>query len=160
MEIKKVKLEFPEDSNIILGHSHFIKTVEDIYEIMVTSIPGAKFGFAFSEASQKRLVRKDGTDKKLIEVASENIKNLKSGHTFIIIMRDAFPINVLNQLKQCMEVVNIHCATANPVEVILAETEQGCGILGVVDGFSPKGVESDKDIKERKKFLRKIGYKR
>lgn len=160
MELKKIKLEIPHGCNIILGHSHFIKTVEDIYEIMMNSISGAKFGLAFSEASEKRLVRKDGTEKELIDAAVRNILALSAGHSFIIILRDAFPINVLNSLKQCFEVVNIFCATANPVEVILAETKQGCGILGVVDGYSPLGVESENDENQRKKFLQQIGYKR
>jgi len=160
MELKTVKLTFPEGCNIILGQSHFIKTVEDIYEIMVNSVPGIKFGLAFSEASGPCLIRKDGTDEELINIAVENLKNIASGHCFFIVMRDSFPINVLNNLKQCFEVVNIFCASANPVEVIVAESEQGRGILGVIDGFSPKGVETDEDIKKRKEFLRMIGYKR
>ena len=160
MELKSVKLTFPEGCNIILGQSHFIKTVEDIYEIMVNSVPGMKFGLAFSEASGPCLIRKDGTDEALIDIAVENLTNIASGHCFFIVMRDSFPINVLNSLKQCFEVVNIFCASANPVEVILAESEQGRGILGVIDGFSPKGIESDEDMKKRKEFLRMIGYKR
>ncbi len=160
MELKTVKLTFPEECNIILGQAHFIKTVEDIYEIMVNSVPGIKFGLAFSEASGPCLIRKDGTDKDLIDIAVENLENIASGHSFFIVMQDSFPINVLNNLKQCFEVVNIFCASANPVEVIVAESEQGRGILGVIDGFSPKGVESDEDIKKRKEFLRMIGYKR
>ena len=160
MDIKSVKLEFPEGCNIILGQTHFIKTVEDIYEIMVTSVPGIKFGFAFCEASELCLIRKDGTDEELIKIAVKNMENLAAGHSFIIILKDAYPINVLNNLKNCSEVVNIFCATANPVEVIIAKTEQGCGILGVIDGFSPKGVEGEEDIKKRKEFLRTIGYKR
>lgn len=160
MELKTVKLTFPEGCNIILGQSHFIKTVEDIYEIMVNSVPGIKFGLAFSEASGPCLIRKDGTDEELIDIAVENLESIASGHSFFIVMRDSFPINVLNSLKQCFEVVNIFCASANPVEVIVAESEQGRGILGVIDGFSPKGVESDKDSEKRKEFLRMIGYKR
>jgi len=160
MELKTVKLVFPEGCNIILGQSHFIKTVEDIYEIMVNAVPGMKFGLAFSEASGPCLIRKDGTDDELIEVAVENLKNIASGHCFIVVMRDAFPVNVLNSLKQCFEVVNIFCATANPVDVIIAESEQGRGILGVIDGFSPKGIETDEDIIKRNEFLRMIGYKR
>jgi len=160
MELKTVKLTFPEGCNIILGQSHFIKTVEDIYEIMVNSVPGIKFGLAFSEASGPCLIRKDGTDKALIDIAVENLKNIASGHSFFIVMQDSFPINVLNSLKQSFEVVNIFCASANPVEVVVAESEQGRGILGVIDGFSPMGVESDKDIEKRKEFLRMIGYKR
>ncbi|MBC8525587.1 MAG: adenosine-specific kinase [Candidatus Cloacimonetes bacterium] len=160
MEIKSVNLEFPEDCNIILGQSHFIKSVEDIYEVMVNSVPGIKFGFAFCEASQDCLIRTDGTDEELKKIAVKNMENLDAGHSFIIILKDSFPINVLNNLKGCYEVVNIFCATANPVEVIIAKTEQGCGILGVIDGYSPKGVEGKKDIKKRKEFLQMIGYKR
>ncbi|MEA3476290.1 MAG: adenosine-specific kinase [Candidatus Cloacimonadota bacterium] len=160
MNIKSIRLEFPEECNIILGQTHFIKSVEDIYELLVTSVPKIKFGLAFSEASQSCLIRKDGNDEELIKLAVKNIGRLGAGHSFIIILKDAFPINVLNNLKNCSEVVNIFCATANPVEVIIAKTEQGCGILGVVDGFSPKGVESDEDIKKREEFLRMIGYKR
>lgn len=160
MELKTVKLVFPEGCNIILGQSHFIKTVEDIYEIMVNAVPGIKFGLAFSEASGPCLIRKDGTDDELIKIAVENIEKIASGHCFFLVMKDAFPLNVLNNLKQCFEVVNIFCATANPVEVIVAESEQGRGILGVIDGYSPKGVETDEDIAKRKEFLRMIGYKR
>ena len=160
MNLKSIRLEFPENCNIILGQTHFIKSVEDIYELLVTSVPGIKFGLAFCEASELCLIRKDGTDKELVNVAVKNMENLAAGHSFIIILKDSFPINVLNNLKHCSEVVNIFCATANPVEVIVAKTEQGCGILGVVDGFSPRGVESDQDIKKRKEFLRMIGYKR
>jgi len=159
MELKTVKLMFPAGCNIILGQSHFIKTVEDIYEIMVNSVPGVKFGLAFSEASGPCLIRKDGTDEELVDSAVKNLENLASGHCFFIVMRDSFPINVLNGLKQCFEVVNIFCASANPVEVIVAESEQGRGILGVIDGYSPKGVESDEDVDKRKEFLRMIGYK-
>ena len=160
MELKTVKLVFPEGCNIILGQSHFIKTVEDIYEIMVNAVPGIKFGFAFSEASGPCLIRKDGTDEELIDVAIENLEMIASGHCFFLVMKDAFPLNVLNSLKQCFEVVNIFCATANPVEIIVAESEQGRGILGVIDGFSPKGVETVEDVAKRKEFLRMIGYKR
>ncbi len=160
MDIKSIRLEFPEECNIILGQTHFIKSVEDIYELLVTSVPGIKFGLAFCESSGPCLIRKDGTDDELVKIAVKNMENLAAGHSFIIILKDAFPINVLNSLKNCSEVVNIFCATANPVEVIVAKTEQGCGILGVVDGFSPKGVESDEDVKKRKEFLRMIGYKR
>jgi len=155
-----VKLVFPEGCNIILGQSHFIKTVEDIYELMVNAVPGIKFGLAFSEASGPCLIRKDGTDEELIDVAVENLEMIASGHCFFLVMKDAFPLNVLNSLKQCFEVVNIFCATANPVEIIVAESEQGRGILGVIDGFSPKGVETVEDVAKRKEFLRMIGYKR
>lgn len=160
MNLKSIRLEFPENCNIILGQTHFIKSVEDIYELLVTSVPGIKFGLAFCEASELCLIRKDGTDNELVKIAVKNMENLSAGHSFIIILKDSFPINVLNNLKNCSEVVNIFCATANPVEVVVAKTEQGCGILGVVDGFSPRGVESDEDIKKRKEFLRMIGYKR
>ncbi len=160
MEIKTVALDFPEGSNIILGQSHFIKTVEDIYEIMVTCVPGIKFGLAFSEASGPCLIRKDGTDENLIDIAVKNLEKIASGHCFMLVMNDAYPINVLNNLKQCFEVVNIFCATANPVQVIVAESEQGSGILGVIDGFSPKGIETEEDAKKRKEFLQMIGYKR
>ncbi|MDD4308741.1 MAG: adenosine-specific kinase [Candidatus Cloacimonetes bacterium] len=160
MEIITETLRFPSDCNIILGQSHFIKTVEDLYEVMVNSVPGVKFGLAFCEASGPCLVRKDGTDNELIEVAVENMLHIGAGHSFLIIMRDAFPINVLPGIKNCREVVNIFCATANPVQVIIAQTEQGRGIMGVIDGASPKGIELDTDISHRKKFLLDIGYKR
>ena len=160
MEIITETLKFPSDCNIILGQSHFIKTVEDLYEALVTSVPGLKFGLAFCESSGPCLVRKEGTDNELIEIAVENMFRLGAGHSFLIILRNAFPINIMQAVKDCREVVNIFCATANPVEVILAQTEQGCGILGVIDGFSPKGIELDTDITHRKKFLLDIGYKR
>jgi len=160
MEIITETLKFPSDCNIILGQSHFIKTVEDLYEALVTSVPGIKFGLAFCESSGPCLVRKEGTDTELIEIAVENMFRLGAGHSFLIILRNAFPINIMQAIKDCQEVVNIFCATANPVEVILAQTEQGCGILGVIDGFSPKGIELDTDITHRKKFLLDIGYKR
>lgn len=160
MEIVVEKLKIPEDHNIILGQSHFIKSVEDLYEAMVNSVPGIKFGLAFSEASGPRLIRKDGTDEKLVDIAVENLNRLKAGHVFIIILKDVFPINVLPAVKACREVVSIFCATANPVEVILAHTEQGRGVLGVIDGYSPQGVESPSEIEKRKKFLLDIGYKR
>ena len=160
MEILSVKLEIPEGANIIVGQTHFIKTVEDVYEIMVTSVPGAKFGIAFCEASGPCLIRADGNDEALIQAAIKNCQALAAGHTFILIMRDAYPINVLNSIKQCPEVCSIYCATANPVEVLVAKSGQGCGILGAIDGFSPKGVETAQDKEKRKEFLRKIGYKR
>ena len=160
MEIITEALKFPSDCNIILGQSHFIKTVEDLYEALVTSVPGIKFGLAFCESSGPCLVRKEGTDNELIEIAVENMFRLGAGHSFLIILRNAFPINIMQAIKDCREVVNIFCATANPVEVILAQTEQGRGILGVIDGFSPKGIELDTDITHRKKFLLDIGYKR
>jgi adenosine/AMP kinase len=160
MELKNLQLSFPEDCNIILGQSHFIKTVEDLYEAMVTSVPGIQFGMAFWEASGPCLIRKDGTDTGLIEIAVENMRRVKAGHSFLIVMRGAFPINVLPAIKACREVVQIFCATANPTQVIVAQPDQGCGILGVIDGNSPKGVELDTDISHRKKFLMDIGYKR
>ncbi|HEY9597580.1 MAG TPA: adenosine-specific kinase [Cyanophyceae cyanobacterium] len=159
MELKSATMELPEESNIIIGHSHFIKTVEDLYEIMVCTSPQVKFGIAFCEASGPCLIRVAGNDQTLQETATKNAQELAAGHSFVILMKDAYPINFLNAIKQCQEVCTIHCATANPVQVILAETEQGRGILGVVDGFSPKGVESADDVKARQEFLRKIGYK-
>jgi len=160
MEIIIEELKFPSDANIILGQSHFIKSVEDLYEIMVNSVPGIKFGLAFCEASGPCLIRKEGTDNELMECAIENMHRLGAGHSFLIVLQNAFPINVLNAIKNCPEVVNIFCATANPVQVILAKTEQGNGILGVIDGNSPKGIELDTDITHRKRFLRNLGYKR
>ncbi|MCF6155338.1 MAG: adenosine monophosphate-protein transferase [Candidatus Brocadia sp.] len=159
MEIKSVTIEIPESSNIIIGHTHFIKTAEDLYEVMVNSVPGIKFGIAFCEASGPCLIRAEGNDNSLKEIAIQNARNIAAGHTFVILMKDAFPVNVLNAMKACPEVCSIFCATANPVQVIVAETEQGRGILGVIDGYSPKGVEDEKDIQNRKQFLRKIGYK-
>jgi hypothetical protein len=160
MELQVQQLQFPENCNIILGQSHFIKTVEDLYEAMVNSVPGIKFGLAFCEASGPCLIRKDGTDNDLIEIAMDNMRRIGAGHSFLIVMRDAFPINVLPAIKGCREVVQIFCATANPVQVILARTDQGAGIMGVIDGSSPKGIELDTDITHRKKFLLDIGYKR
>ena len=160
MKITTKKIKFPEGCNIIFGMSHFIKTVEDLYEILINSIPGIKFGLAFNEASGPCLVRKEGTDNELMELAVENLRKIGAGHTFLIILGNAFPINVLPAIKNCREVVSIFCATANPVEVVIAQTDQGAGVLGVIDGFSPKGIELDTDITNRKKFLRDIGYKR
>ena len=159
MEIKTVAIENPDGLNLILGQSHFIKTVEDVYEIMVTTVPMAKFGLAFCEASDKCLVRHAGTDDELLELAKKNAFNLSAGHCFIIFMKDMFPINVLNAIKGAPEVCRIFCATANPVEVIVAETDLGRGILGVIDGFKSKEIETEADIRTRKDFLRKIGYK-
>jgi hypothetical protein len=159
MELKTVKIDKPDEVNLILGQSHFIKTVEDIHEVLVTAVPGIKFGLAFCESSGPALVRWSGTDDDLIELAKRNAFELGAGHCFIIFLRDCFPINVLNAVKGVPEVCRIFCATANPVEVILAETEQGRGILGVIDGIRSKGVEGEQEIKERKEFLRKIGYK-
>jgi adenosine/AMP kinase len=160
MELKTVKIEKPEMTNFILGQTHFIKSVEDIHEMLVTAVPGIKFGLAFCEASGKCLIRWSGTDQAMIELAQKNAQAIGAGHTFILFLGDGFyPINVLNSLKLVPEVCCIFCATANPTEVIIAETDQGRGILGVVDGFSPKGVEGDEDIAWRKGFLRQIGYK-
>ena len=159
MEIKTVKMEIPGEANIIIGQSHFIKTAEDLYEIVVNSVPQAKFGIAFCEASGPCLIRAEGNDEDLKETAIKNASTLASGHSFVLLLKDAFPINILNAIKQCPEVCSIYCATANPVEAIVVETEQGRGILGVIDGFKPKGIESASDIDKRKDFLRKIGYK-
>ena len=160
MELKSIKVEKPEPINFILGQSHFIKTVEDMHEALVTSVPGIKFGLAFCEASGDCLVRWTGTDEAMIELAKKNALTIGAGHSFILFLAEGFfPINVLNAIKMIPEVARIFCATANPTEVLIAETEQGHGILGVVDGFSPKGVEGDDGIKWRKDFLRMIGYK-
>jgi hypothetical protein len=159
MDIKAVKMETPEGCNLILGQSHFIKTVEDLYEAMTTSTPTVKFGLAFCESSGDRLVRVEGNDEGLKEAAAGNALRLGCGHSFVILMRDAFPINVLNQIKLVPEVCTIYAATANPLEVVVAETEQGRGILGVIDGQPPLGVEGEEGVRWRKEFLRKIGYK-
>ena len=160
MELKTVKVEKPEELNFILGQSHFIKTVEDVYEAVVNSCAGIKFGVAFCEASMDRLVRFDGNDQEMIEIAVKNAHAIGCGHTFFVAMKDGFPINVLNSIKDVREVCSIFCATANPTEVIVAETESGRGILGVIDGGSPLGVESGDKQQWRVDFLRKIGYKR
>jgi len=160
MNLIEVKIENPQELNFILGQSHFIKTVEDLCEIIITSIPGAKFGIAFNEASGPCLIRRGGTDQELENLAVENMKKIGAGHTFIVFMKEFFPICVLNQIKACQEVVKLFCATANPVSVALVENEQGRGIIGVIDGFSPKGIESDEDMEKRKQFLRMIGYKK
>ncbi len=160
MKTKTHMIEIAEGENIILGMSHFIKTVEDIYEVMVNSSPTLKFGIGFCEASQDRLVRSDGNDPALTAKAEKTAFDIGAGHSFIIFLRDGFPINVLPALKDCREVCRIFCATANPVEVLVAETELGRGIIGVVDGQSPVGIEDEEHKKERIDFLRKIGYKR
>jgi adenosine/AMP kinase len=159
MEIKAVGLEVPEGSNIIVGQSHFIKTIEDLYEVLIGGVPAAKFGIAFCEASGKCLIRSEGNDAAMIKVAQHNASTVAAGHTFIIVLKDAFPINVLNAIKMCQEVCTIYCATANPVEVIIAETDQGRGIMGVIDGASPQGIEDDAGVQWRKKLLRDFGYK-
>jgi adenosine/AMP kinase len=159
MELKVIKMDIPDGSNLILGQSHFIKTVEDIYEVMVGIAPNAKFGIAFSEASGDCLVRKEGNDASLIETAKQNSLTLACGHTFVVLMKGAFPINVLNAIKDIQEVCSIFCATANSLEVIVAETELGRGILGVIDGQPPKGAEGVAEVEERHKLLRRFGYK-
>jgi adenosine/AMP kinase len=159
MDLKTVKISIPEGCNIILGQTHFIKTAEDLYELIATTVPQAKFGIAFTEASGPCLIRKEGNDETLVDICVNNLKEVGAGHVFCIILKDAFPINVLNAVKNCPEVCSIYCATANPVEIIISETEQGRGILGVIDGYPPKGVETEADKMKRKKFLRKIGYK-
>jgi len=159
MELKIVAIEKPDDMNFILGQSHFIKTVEDVHEALVTAVPGIQFGVAFCESSGPALVRASGTDPALVELAKRNALALSAGHAFIIMLGNAYPVNVLNRVKEVPEVCRIFCATANPVQVIIAETEQGRGILGVVDGVKTKGVETDEDVKKRKDFLRMIGYK-
>lgn len=160
MEIQIVKIEKPENVNFILGQSHFIKTVEDIHEALAGAVPGIKFGLAFCEASGKCLVRWTGTDEAMIELAKTNAQAIGAGHSFILFLADGyFPVNVLNAIKAVPEVAHIFCATSNPTEALVAQTEQGRGILGVVDGLSPKGVEDAEGIAWRKDFLRKIGYK-
>lgn len=160
MELSLVPVEKPEGTNIILGQSHFIKTVEDLYETLMNGVPGIEFGIAFCEASQKRLVRVDGNHEQLIECASSNALNIGAGHVFIVVIREAFPINVLNDIKDVPEVCTVFCATANEVKVVVTESGDGRGIVGVIDGQSPVGVEGDEDVQERKKLLRDIGYKR
>ncbi|MBI2876535.1 MAG: adenosine-specific kinase [Candidatus Tectomicrobia bacterium] len=159
MEIVSVKLQKSDELNLILGQSHFIKTVEDLHEALVNTVPGIQFGLAFCESSGPCLVRASGTDPELVELAKNHAYALGAGHCFLILLRGAYPLNVLNAVKAVPEVCGIYCASANPVEVILAETEQGRGILGVVDGLKSKGIETEKDVAERKEFLRKIGYK-
>ncbi len=160
MELNVVKIEKPETLNIILGQSHFIKTVEDIHEAMVTAVPGIEFGLAFCEASGPALVRASGTNETLVGLAKQNAVALSAGHCFVILLGEGFyPINVLNAVKSVPEVCSIYCATANSVEVVLAETDQGRGILGIVDGMKTLGVETEKDVEERRQLLRTIGYK-
>lgn len=158
-DIKIIPIEKPEAMNFILGQSHFIKTVEDLHETLIGAVPGIKFGVAFCEASGPRLVRWSGTDPECIELAKKNAQALGAGHSFIIFLGNVFPINVLNAVRNVPEVCRIFCATANPAQVIIAESEQGRGILGVIDGGAPLGVEDEKDITERKGLLRKFGYK-
>jgi adenosine/AMP kinase len=159
MELKTVTIKKPEDVNVILGQSHFIKTVEDLHEALVNAVPGIQCGLAFCEASGPCLVRFSGTNPEMTELAKDNALALSAGHTFVIFLRGAYPVNVLNAVKMVPEVCRIFCATANPVEVIIAESALGRGVLGVIDGFSSKGIESDADIAARKELLRRFGYK-
>jgi adenosine/AMP kinase len=160
LELNAVRMEVPDESNIIIGQTHFIKSVEDIYEAVVNTVPQAKFGVAFNEASGPCLTRADGNDEELKAAAIGNAQALAAGHVFILLIRNAYPVNLLNALQQVPEVCSIYCATANPLEVVVARSEQGCGVMGVIDGSSPKGVEGPQDIEARRQFLRKIGYKR
>jgi len=159
MEFKAVELVMPDGTNIILGQSHFIKTVEDLHEILVTTVPGGRFGLAFCEASGPCLIRHAGNDPELEQVAVQNARAVACGHTFVVLLKDAYPINVLPAVKACQEVCSIFCATANRAEVVVVETPLGRGVMGVVDGSSPKGVEQEPDQAKRRDFLRKIGYK-
>lgn len=160
LEIKSVRMDFPSEANIIVGQSHFIKTVEDIYEAVATTVPQAKFGLAFNESSGACLTRSEGNDLALRDAAVHNAQALGAGHTFVLLLQNAYPINVLNALRNVPEICSIFCATANPVEIIVAESEQGRGVLGVIDGSSPKAVEGPSDVTWRHDLLRKIGYKR
>jgi adenosine/AMP kinase len=159
MNLNFVQIDLPENSNVIFGQSHFIKTVEDVSEILIGAVPGIEFGLAFCEASDPCLIRTEGNSDELVKAAAANAEKVAAGHSFILFIRNAFPINVLKQIQSCQEIVTIFAATANPLQVIVAETEQGRGVAGVVDGFSPKGIESDKDKEERKALLRKFSYK-
>ncbi len=160
LEVKSVAMEFPADANIIVGQAHFIKTVEDLYEAMSTTVPQARFGLAFNESSGACLTRSEGNDQSLRDCAVRNAQALAAGHTFVLIMQNAYPINVLHVIRNVPEVCSIFCATANPAQIIIAESEQGRGVLGVIDGSSPNGVEGDADVTWRHDLLRKIGYKR
>ena len=159
LEFKVVQLSTPKDSNTILGQSHFIKTVEDLHEAIVNSVPSARFGLAFCESSGPCLVRSSGNDEELKKAAEEQALKIGAGHSFIVLLKNAYPVNILPRLKEVPEVCNIYAATANPIQVLVAETDQGRGIIGVIDGSSPKGKETEKDVYDRKQFLRKIGYK-
>ena len=160
MQIESVRVEIPEDANVVLGQSHFIKTVEDIYEAVVGTVPQAKFGMAFCEASGPCLVRVDGNDDELKRLAAENAMRIGAGHSFVLIMRDSYPINVLTRIRDVQEVCTIYCATANPLDVLIVDNGRGRGIIGVIDGDRPKGIEGEKDVADRKELLRKFGYKR
>jgi len=160
MNLKSVKIDMPEGANVIIGQAHFIKSVEDLYEAVVNTSFQIQFGLAFNEASGPCLVRKDGNSEELVEYAVKAAVNIGAGHVFVIFIKEGFPVNILPSIKATREVARVFCATANPLEVLVAETEQGRGVIGVVDGFSPKGVENEEDIQERKELLRKFGYKR
>jgi adenosine/AMP kinase len=159
MDVQAIRLRWEEGCNIIIGQSHFIKTVEDVAEIMSSSVPGGEYGLAFCEASEPCLIRTEGNDEKLVAEAAECAKSVGAGHSFFLILRKAYPINVLNQIKACQEVARVFCATANPLQVLVVETEQGRGIVGVVDGYPPKGVEGPEDKTARREMLRRFGYK-
>ena len=159
LELKVIKIKKPDDVNVILGQSHFIKTVEDLYEALINNVPGIKFGLSFTESSGACKIRSEGNDPDLKKLAQENALEIGAGHSFLIFLKNAYPINVLNAIKAIPEVCTIYCASANPIEIIIVETDNGRGILGVVDGLKPKGIESNEDITWRKEFLRKIGYK-
>jgi len=159
MELLSVRMEIPHVANLILGHSHFIKTAEDLYEVVVNTVPSAKFAVAFNEASGPCLIRAEANDEELRHAAVSNAQAIGAGHAFVLLIREAYPINLLSRVRDCFEVCTIFCATANPVEVIVAQTEQGRGVLGVIDGNPPKGVEGPDDAKRRHEFVRKIGYK-
>ena len=160
LEMQSVRMEVPPDTNIVVGQSHFIKTVEDLYEAVATTVPQAKFGLAFNESSGACLTRSEGNDHTLRDASVRNAQALACGHAFVLLLQNAYPINVLNTIRNVPEVCSIFCATANPVEIIVAQSEQGRGVLGVIDGSSPKGVESERDVAWRHDLLRKIGYKR
>ncbi len=159
MEIKEIEIEKPDEMNVIIGQSHFIKTAEDLYEAIISTVPHMRFGIAFSEASAERLVRVEGNDENLKELAARNALKVGAGHSFYIFIEEGYPINILRAIKQVSEVCGIFAATSNRISVIVAENDRGRGILGVIDGYGPKGVENEKEIKERREFLRKIGYK-
>jgi len=159
MELSLVEIEKPDDLNLVLGQAHFIKTVDDLHEALAVSSPHLRFGLAFCESSGPRLIRRTGNDDELVELAVRNVRAIGAGHAFLVFLRDGFPVNVLNQLKQVPEVCGIFCATANPVQVVVAETGHGRAILGVVDGATPLGVESDEDVAARRELLRTLGYK-
>ncbi len=159
MELRLVPMSLPEGANLIIGQTHFIKTAEDMHELVVNTVPQAKFGVAFNEASGPCLVRSEGNDVALKEAAIQNALAIGAGHVFVLLIREAYPVNLLGRIKDCWEVCSVFCATANPVEVVVAESEQGRGVMGVIDGFPPKGRETEADVKHRREFLRKIGYK-